>query len=75
MLALRLYIVGIDSANANNDNSSELNHASEDYDSLKEFIQHFYLKHYSVAWLELESYTTRDTNNDEGGLLDFIGVD
>ncbi len=67
----RLYIVGIDSANANNDNSAELSHASEDYDSLKLFIRQFYLKHDSVSWLELESYKTRALSNDEAVLLDY----
>lgn len=70
--AKRLYIVGIDSANANNDNSAELSHASEDYDSLKLFIRKFYLKHDSVAWLELESYKTRALSNDKAVLLDFV---
>ncbi len=70
--AKRLYIVGIDSANANNDNSAELNHASENYDSLKLFIRQFYLKHDSVAWLELESYKTRSVANDKAVLLDFV---
>ncbi len=70
--AKRLYIVGIDSANANNDNSAELSHASENYDGLKDFIKRFELKHNSVAWLELESYKTRDVANDKAVLLDFI---
>lgn len=70
--AKRLYIVGIDSANANNDNSAELSHASENYDSLKGFINHFYLKHDSVAWLELESYKTRSVSNEKAVLLDFV---
>ncbi|WP_154443885.1 hypothetical protein [Helicobacter pylori] len=68
----RLYIVGIDSFNANNDNSAELSHASENYDSLKGFIRQFYLKHNSVAWLELESYKTRALANDKAALLDFV---
>ncbi|WP_195833461.1 hypothetical protein [Helicobacter pylori] len=68
----RLYIVGIDSLNANNDNSAELSHASENYDSLKLFIRKFYLKHDSVAWLELESYKTRSVANDKAVLLDFV---
>ncbi|GAA9979626.1 hypothetical protein VN0965_11170 [Helicobacter pylori] len=71
-LAKRLYIVGIDSFNTNNDNSAELSHASENYDGLKEFIRQFYVKHDSVAWLELESYKTRDTNDDKSVLLDFV---
>lgn len=70
--AKRLYIVGINSANADNDDSSELSHASEDYDSLKLFIHQFYLKHDSVAWLELESYKTRALSNDKAVLLDFV---
>lgn len=70
--AKRLFIVGIDSANANNDNSAELKHASENYDSLKGFIRKFYLKHNSVAWLELESYKTRRVANDKAVLLDFV---
>ncbi|WP_187869848.1 hypothetical protein [Helicobacter pylori] len=32
--AKRLYIVGIDSANANNENSAEVKHASENYDDV-----------------------------------------
>lgn len=71
-LAKRLYIVGIDSANANNDNSAELSHASENYESLKGFIRKFCLKHDSVAWLELESYETRALSNDKAALLDFV---
>ncbi|GAA7999300.1 hypothetical protein HpCS30_03210 [Helicobacter pylori] len=55
-----------------NDNSAELSHASENYDGLKDFIKHFIAKHDSVAWLELESYKTRDTNTDEAVLLDFV---
>lgn len=70
--AKRLYIVGIDSANDDNDNSAELSHASENYDGLKEFIKHFYLKHDSVAWLELASYKTRTLSNDKAVLLDFV---
>ena len=70
--AKRLYIVGIDSANADNDNGAKLSHASENYDGLKEFISHFCLKHGSVAWLELESYKTRSVANDEAVLLDFV---
>lgn len=70
--AKRLYIVGIDSTNANNDNNAELIHASENYESLKGFIRQFYLKHNSVAWLELESYTTRALYNDKAVLLDFV---
>ncbi|GAA7318583.1 hypothetical protein HpM067_15360 [Helicobacter pylori] len=70
--AKRLYIVGIDSVNANNDNSAELSHASENYDVLKGFIKRFYLKHDSVDWLELESYKTRNTNADKSVLLDFV---
>ena len=67
-----LYIVGIDSANANNDNSAELSHSSENYDELKDFVKRFQLKHDSVAWLELESYKTRNTNADKAVLLDFV---
>lgn len=70
--AKRLYIVGIDSFNANNDNSAKLSHASENYDSLKRFICQFCLKHNSVAWLELESYKTRPVANDRAVLLDFV---
>lgn len=70
--AKRLYIVGIDSANDNNNNSAELSHASENYDGLKRFTHNFYLKHDSVAWLELESYKTRDLSNDNAVLLDFV---
>lgn len=70
--AKRLYIVGIDSVNANNDNSAELKHASENYDDLKNFVKRFQLKHNSVAWLELESYKDRDTNTDKAVLLDFV---
>lgn len=68
----RLFIVGIDSVNTNNDNSAELNHASENYDELKGFIKRFQSKHNSVAWLELESYKTRNTNTDKAVLLDFV---
>ncbi len=71
-LAKRLYIVGIDSANANNENSAELNHASENYDDMKGFAKRFQLKHNSVSWLELESYKDRDTNADKAVLLDFV---
>ncbi|GAA8175282.1 hypothetical protein HpDR147_14360 [Helicobacter pylori] len=71
-LAKRLYIVGIDSANANNENSAELSHASENYDGLKDFIKRFKLKHDSVAWLELESCQTREISNDKAVLLDFV---
>ncbi len=70
--AKRLYIVGIDSANANNYDSAELSHASENYDDLNGFIRQFQLKHHSVAWLELESYKDRDTNADKAVLLDFV---
>lgn len=70
--AKRLYIVGIDSANDNNDDIAELKHASENYDELKGLIKRFQLKHDSVAWLELESYKTRDTNADKSVLLDFV---
>ncbi|WQY24171.1 adenylyl-sulfate kinase [Helicobacter pylori] len=70
--AKRLYIVGIDSANANNDNSAELIHASENYENLKEFIKRFIANHNSVAWLELESYETREVSNDKDVLLDFV---
>ncbi len=70
--AKRLYIVGIDSDNTNNDNSNEVKHASENYDDLKGLIKRFQLKHNSVAWLELESYKTRDTNADKAVLLDFV---
>lgn len=68
----RLYVVSIDSVNANNGNSAELSHASENYDSLNDFIKRFQLKHDSVAWLELENYKTRDTNDDKAVLLDFV---
>ncbi|GAA7926818.1 hypothetical protein HpBT060_14830 [Helicobacter pylori] len=71
-LTKRLYIVGIDSANADNDNSAELSHASENYDSLKGFIKRFCLNHDSLAWLELEGYKTRALANDEAVLLDFV---
>ncbi len=67
-----MFIVGIDSANADNDNSAELSHASENYDDLKGFIKRFKLKHHSVAWLELASYKDRDTNTDKAVLLDFV---
>ncbi len=70
--AKRLYIVGIDSTNANNENSVELSHASENYEGLKGFIKRFQLKHNSVSWLELESFVDRDTNNDKAVLLDFV---
>ncbi len=70
--AKRLYIVGIDSANASNNNSDELSHASENYDGLKDFIKRFKSKHNSVAWLELESYVDRHTNADKSVLLDFV---
>lgn len=68
----RLYIVGIDSVNANNENSAELSHASENYEGLKDFVKRFQLKHNSVAWLELESYKDRDTKADKAVLLDFV---
>ncbi|WP_120815587.1 hypothetical protein [Helicobacter pylori] len=68
----RLYIIGIDSINTNNENSAELSHASENYGGLKDFTKRFYLKHDSVDWLELESYKTRDTNADKAVLLDFV---
>ncbi|WQZ64085.1 hypothetical protein KVL79_04855 [Helicobacter pylori] len=70
--AKRLFIVGIDSANVNNDNGAELKHASENYDELRDFVKRFQLKHNSVAWLELESYKTRRVANDRAVLLDFI---
>ncbi|MGL2510175.1 hypothetical protein ACOWOE_06220 [Helicobacter pylori] len=70
--AKRLYIVGIDSANNNNENSAELSHASENYEHLKEFVKCFKSKHNSVAWLELESYKDRKTNTDKAVLLDFV---
>ncbi len=70
--AKRLFIVGIDSANANNDNSAELKHASENYDELLKYIKHFSLKHNGVSLLELESYKDRDTNTDKAVLLDFV---
>ncbi len=70
--AKRLFIVGIDSINTNNDNSAELSHASENYDGLKDFIKYFIAKHNSVAWLELDSYKDRDTNADKAVLLDFV---
>mgnify|MGYP002770964927 CR=1 FL=1 len=72
--AKRLYIVGIDSANANNENSAEIKHASENYEGLKDFIKRFQLKHDCVSWLELESYTTRDTKADKDLLLEFVGL-
>lgn len=67
-----LYLVGIDSANANNDNSAELSHASENYEGLKKFIKCFMANHNSVAWMELESYKTRMLSNDKVVLLDFV---
>ncbi len=70
--AKRLYIVGIDSANTNNENSAELKHASENYDDLKGLIKRFQLKHDSVAWLELESFVNRDSKADKDLLLDFV---
>ncbi|GAA7670842.1 hypothetical protein KVK66_04395 [Helicobacter pylori] len=70
--AKRLYIVGIDSANVNNNNSAEVSHASENYDGLKDFIKRFYSQHDSVAWLELESYKTRNTNAYKSAWLDFV---
>lgn len=70
--AKRLYIVGIDSVNADNENSAELKHASENYDDLKGFIKRFQLKHNSVSLLELESYKDRDTHADKAVLLDFV---
>ncbi|RVY69388.1 hypothetical protein ECC43_03840 [Helicobacter pylori] len=54
------------------DNSAELNHASENYDELKDFIKRFQLKHDSVALLELESFETRAVSNDKAVLLDFV---
>ncbi|MUU59255.1 hypothetical protein F7217_07750, partial [Helicobacter pylori] len=68
----RLFIVGIDSANAGNDNSAELKHASENYDELLKYIKRFSLKHNGVSLLELESYKDRDTNTDKAVLLDFV---
>ena len=70
--AKRLFIVGIDSVNANNDNSFELKHASENYEELKRLIKCFIAKHNSVAWLELESYKARGVANDKAVLLDFV---
>ncbi len=72
--AKRLYIVGIDSTNDNNDNRDELRHASENYEGLKGFIKRFQLKHNSVAWLELESFVKRDTKADKSVLLDLVGL-
>lgn len=72
--AKRLYIVCINSANANNENSAELSHVSENYDGLKDFIKRFELKHNSVSWLELEDYKTRAVSNDKAALLDFVGL-
>ncbi|WP_101004455.1 hypothetical protein [Helicobacter pylori] len=72
--AKRLFIVGIDSANVNNDNSAELSHASENYDELLKCIKRFSLKHNHVSLLELASYKTRDTNADKDLLLDFVGL-
>lgn len=63
-----LYIVGIDSANTNNNNSAEINHASENYDGLKGFIKLFIAKHNCVSWLELASFVDRDL------LLKFIDL-
>ncbi|WP_120803621.1 hypothetical protein [Helicobacter pylori] len=71
-MAKRLYIVGIDSSNTNNDNSDEVKHASENYDELKGLIKQFQLKNNIVAWLELESYKTRRATNDKSVLLDFV---
>lgn len=70
--AKRLYIVTIDSHYDNNESIDGLEHASEDYDSLKDFIKRFQLKHNSVAWLGLESFKDRDTNTDKALLLDFV---
>ena len=70
--AKRLYIVGIDSPNANNDNSTELSHASENYESLLRYIKHLSLKNKVVSLLELESYKTRALSNDKAVLLDFV---
>ncbi len=70
--AKRLFIVGIDSVNADNEYSAELKHASENYDELLKYIKHFSLKHNGVSLLELESYKDRDTNTDKAVLLDFI---
>ncbi|MGL2742464.1 hypothetical protein ACQJ8B_00100 [Helicobacter pylori] len=72
--AKRLYIVCIDSVNADNENIAELKHASENYDELKGVIKRFQLKHDSVALLELESFVNRDTKADKDLLLDFIGL-
>ena len=49
-----------------------LNYPSENYDELKDFVKRFQLKHDSVAWLELASYKTRNTNADKAVLLDFV---
>jgi len=70
--AKRLYIIGIDSFNANNDNSAELSHASEDYKNLLRWIKHLSLKNKVVSLLELESYKTRALSNDKAVLLDFV---
>lgn len=70
--AKRLYIVAIDNPYDNNTNTAELKHASENHEDLKDFIKRFQLKHPSVAWLGLESFKDRDTNNDKAVLLDFV---
>lgn len=68
----RLFIVGIDSVNTNNDNSAELSHASENYDELLKYIKRLSLKNNSISLLELESYKDRVTNTDKAVLLDFV---
>ncbi|MGN8374028.1 hypothetical protein ACR9JM_08095, partial [Helicobacter pylori] len=67
-------IVLIDKRYDANVNSDEINHASENYDGLKDFIKHFQAKHHCVSLLELASYKTRDTNSDKDLLLDFVGL-
>ncbi|GAA9471622.1 hypothetical protein BTM449_03210 [Helicobacter pylori] len=68
----RLYIVCI---NSDKDSAIERNHSSENYEDLLSCIRPFYLGYKRVHLLELESYKTRDTDDDEVGLLDFIGAD
>ena len=72
--AKRLYIVTIESPYDNHTNIAELKHASENYEELKGLIKRFYLKHNSVALLELESFVNRDTKADKDLLLDFVGL-
>ena len=70
--AKRLYIVCIGSANANNENSAELSHSSENYDELLRFIKPLSAKNSHISLLELASYKDRDTNTDKAVLLDFV---